>query len=208
VSRLRFTLIGTFVLLGLAGFSLDEASGQSGGASFDAATMTDEELEGEIQRRTGDLDRYTEHLGRLERTTREARGALDLRERELHVQQSEARRSVVTLCRLSRGGFVHLLSGAQSWTDLFRRAELARVLARRELGALRDYQSGVEELETRRNTVEQRLTAHRALRERTRTYRQALELERTRRASIATTLPSPPDVAPRVGEGDLSWLDL
>lgn len=143
--------------------------------------MTLVELEEEIRRREHDLERYNEQLAELERENAELRRELDAHGADLARQERQVRARLVTLCRLSRGGYLQLLGGASSWADLFRRAQFARTLVDQEMEALNEHQRQVEALEERRGQLDQRLAAQRRLRERIAGYREELEAERERR---------------------------
>jgi flagellar motility protein MotE (MotC chaperone) len=157
------------------------AVGQEGAALSAGAPMTDRELAGEIARREADLARYNERLSRLESETAGIRSDLERREAELGAQESQVRRRIVTLCRLRQGGYLHLLRGASSLTDLMRRARYARSLANADLASLREHQRLVAELEGRRADLASQIETQRQLRERIATYRDELEAERRRR---------------------------
>ncbi len=158
-----------------------DAAGQSGGLEETPLIMSLVELEDEISRREADLRRYGAQLELLESRNAELQHELERHEAELRVQESQARARIVTLCRLRHGGAVQLLRGARTWSDLIRRARVARFIADGDVTALRSHQGRVEALAERRRELESRLQSQRALRSRIATYQQELEVERHRR---------------------------
>ena len=143
--------------------------------------MTLAELEEELQRRQQDLARYNERLAELERQNAEVRQDLDESAAVLGRQEEQVRARLITLCRLSRSGYLQLLVGARSWADLFRRARFARTLMDQELEALHEHKHQVDELRLRRQQLDQRLVAQRELQERISRYQEELEAEWERR---------------------------
>jgi septal ring factor EnvC (AmiA/AmiB activator) len=180
---------------------MGRAAGQESDAMSDSSAMTMSELEDEIARREEDLGRYGEQLTRLEQEVAAVRTELDAREVELAAREAHVRARVVTLCRLRRGGYLHLLRGARSWTDLVRRARYARAIADRDLAALAEHQRQVDELAARRAELAQRVSSVIGLRERIDLYRQELEAERDRRQVSSDPL-SLPDAPPQ----SVPWL--
>ena len=118
--RHRLHLAVVLVALALA---VAPAAGQEGlpGAAPAGSSMTLAELEAEIAEREVDLQRYGERLERLEAETTEVRAALETRVAELRQQEAHVRARIVTLCRLRQGGYLHLLRGAGSLSELVRR---------------------------------------------------------------------------------------
>ena len=103
----------------------------------------------------------------------------------LRRQEAQVRARLVTLCRLSQGGYLQLLQDASSLADLFRRAQFARGLIDGDLDALREHQTEVDSINLRRRQLDRRLAAQRQLQERIEHYRLELETERERRVNQA-----------------------
>lgn len=167
----------------LALLVVSTAWGQSGelGDEQTLMVMSLEELEAEIARREADLARYTERLESLERQNEQVRQRLERRAEELRLRELTLRGRVVTLCRLSRGGFVQLLRGAPTVAALIRRAQIASTVVDRDIAVLEEHQRRVEELEQEQTQLDQRLAAQRDLQQRIARYRTELEAERQRR---------------------------
>jgi len=159
----------------------------------DALGMTLQELEEEIARREDDIRRYAERLAQLEGQNDEVR--LDLERREANARRHERglRGRIVSLCRLSRGGYVALLLGAHTWTELLRRAELARTVVDRDVDALRAHTGELEQLRLQRRQLAEQLETQRALSDRISLYQQELEAERQRRLALENPPPLPTD---------------
>ena len=184
------------------------ATGQPAELDEAPMVMTLEELEGEIERREADLRRYSEQLQRLERQIEALRTQLAEREAVLRRQERTARTRVVTLCRLSRGGYVQLLRGARNWTDLVRRAQIARVVMDQDVAALQEHQREVEELSQRRQQLTQRVDRQRELQERIARYQRELEAERARRLAQSRELQQPQSLPVGAQEDDITSLHL
>ena len=188
------------------------ATGRAGGqGAFSdgavASEMTAAELEDEIARREADLARHGARLARLEASEARVRDELAAHAAELGRQESQVRARIVTLCRLRQGGYLHILRGASSWTDLVRRARYARTLAAHDLEVLRRHHEGVQALETRRRELDERLDEARGLRDRIAGYRDELRAELERRASPAPGHLSSDDLM-RPSPETAAWIDL
>ena len=153
--------------------------------------MTLGELEDELRRREEDLARYQARLEDLESQNAAVGAELEARARELALHERQVRRQLVTLCRLSQGGYVLLLQDARSMADLFRRIQLARSLVDEDMEALRGHQRAVDALEVRRRELAGSLEAQRQLQEQVAQYRLELEAERERRVSAEAQAPAP-----------------
>ncbi len=162
-----------------------QAAGQPADVDPEPLGMTLQELEEELRRRQEDLGRYSQRLSTLEQQNLEVRGELEGRETVLRRHESQVRARLVTLCRLSQGGYLQLLQDASSVADLFRRAQFARGLVSDDLGALREHQAEVDAITLRRRQLDRRLAAQRQLQERIEQYRLDLEAERERRVNQA-----------------------
>lgn len=162
----------------------NDASGQSAGLSETPLVMTLNELQEELDMREADLLRYNERLEALESQNTEVRGQIRERETELRVQEYAVRERIVTLCRLSRGGYMQLLGGARSLSGLMRLAQLARAVVDQDIEALRVHQGQVDELEEQRQQLSNRVETQRRLSERIGQYQQELEAERQRRLDV------------------------
>lgn len=167
------------------------ARAQAGSGLDDALGMTLEELEEEIARREADLLRYSGRLTELERQNDTLRADVDQREAAARVRERSLRTRIVGLCRLTRGGYVALLLGAHTWTDLLRRAELARTVVDRDVEALRAHRVELEELRDRRRHLAEQLETQRALADRISLYQRELEAERQRRVTLENPPPLP-----------------
>lgn len=183
---MSFRWFPTALLLVVAlAVSENRASGQTtGGGEETTLVMTLTEIQEELSRREADLSRYNERLEELERQNNAVRQQIIERENELQQQESNVRERIVTLCRLSRGGFMQLLGGAQTLSDLMRLAQLARAVVDQDIEALTAHQTGMEELEAQRQQLSERVESQRRLRERISHYQQDLEAERQRRISF------------------------
>jgi peptidoglycan hydrolase CwlO-like protein len=168
------------------------ATGQPAEVDPGPIAMTLPELEDELRRRQQDLDRYGERLDGLEQQNDEVRRELEARGEVLRRQESEVRARLITLCRLSRGGYLQMLGGSRSWADLFRRSQFARSLVDQELEALGAHQSEVEELDRRYRQLDRRLNEQRQLQERIVQYQRELEAERERRLNERARAASDP----------------
>ncbi len=162
-----------------------QAAGQQADIEPQPLAMTLPELEEELRRREEDLGRYSQRLSALESQNAEVRGELESREQVLRRQEAQVRARLVTLCRLSQGGYLQLLQDASSLADLFRRAQFARGLIDGDLDALREHQTEVDSINLRRRQLDRRLAAQRQLQERIEHYRLELETERERRVNQA-----------------------
>jgi septal ring factor EnvC (AmiA/AmiB activator) len=164
------------------------ATGQEAGAPVQqglASEMTAGELQEELSRREEDLRRYTERLRHLEADAAVVQTELDARAAAVHEQEGLVRARLVTLCRLRQGGYLHLLRGARSVSDLMRRARYARAVAEHDLASLRDHQGRVADLERRRAELAAQRTAQRQLREQIAAYRDELARQSEQAAEAA-----------------------
>lgn len=162
----------------------NDASGQPAELNETPLVMTLHELQEELDLREADLRRYNERLEALESQNAEVRGQILERETVLRRQEHAVRERIVTLCRLSRGGYAQLLGGARTLTDLMRLAQLARTVIDQDIEALRDHQGQVDELEDQRRQLSGRVESQRRLSERISQYQQELEAERQRRVAV------------------------
>lgn len=169
------------------------ARAQAGAGLDDALGMTLEELEEEIARREADLQRYSSRLAELEQQNEALRADLARREATASERERTLRTRIVGLCRLTRGGYVALLLGARTWTELLRRAELARSVVDRDVEALRAHRSELDQLRRQRQQLAEQLDAQRALADRISLYQQELEAERQRRVTLEAPPPLPAD---------------
>ena len=184
------TVTTVFVALALRG---SIAVGQTSDLDETPLAMTLSELREELSRREADLRRYRSRLEELERENDEVRAGLEQREADLRRQEHTVRARLVTLCRMSRGGYVQLLGGASSWVDLIRRAQLVRAVTEQDIEALRAHQRAVEELESQREQLSANVESQRRLSDRISQYQQELEAERQRRL-VAEPNPYPQTV--------------
>jgi peptidoglycan hydrolase CwlO-like protein len=169
------------------------ARAQTSSGLDDALGMTLEELEEEIARREADLQRYSSRLAELDQQNEALRADLEQREATARARERSLRTRIVGLCRLTRGGYVALLLGAHTWTDLLRRAELARSVVDRDVEALRAHRVELEQLRQQRRTLAEQLETQRTLADRISLYQQELEAERQRRVTLETPPPLPTD---------------
>ena len=200
--RLRLLLFTTIPLVLLI---VGTASGQPSELEDGPLVMSLAELEDEISRRQEDLRRHQERLSEIERENETVRRELDARASVLGNRETHVRERIVTLCRLSRGGYVQLLRGAETWTDLVRRAQLARAVMDDDITVLRAHQTEVEDLERQRRELDERLERQRDLNDRITRYRRELEEERQRRLSTQQSFSPMPPPFPQANERSSSY---
>jgi peptidoglycan hydrolase CwlO-like protein len=166
--------------------------------------MTLAELREEIARREADLRRYRVRLDELVRENESVRATLDEHEAALRRQEATVRARLVTLCRLSRGGYLQLIAGASSWVDLLRRAQIVRAVVERDIETLASHQRQVEALADQRRELTERIETQRSLSDRISQYQQDLEAERERRVAAESSASPPPfgldDLDPTMSE--------
>jgi len=188
------------LFLTIGSFLVGNAAGQPSDVEELPLVMTLAELEEEIVRREDDLRRYRERLEDLEARNDSIRRHLEAREAELQGEEARLRSKIVTLCRMSRGGYLQMLRGARTWAEMARRAQIARTVVDRDVEEIRSHQQQVDELRSQRQQLVQRLEVQRQLQARIERYRQELANERSRRLRAArfgslptTSVASPSD---------------
>lgn len=176
----KLLFLGAILLL--SGLSVVEpATGQISNVEETPLVMTLDELEEEIVRREDDLRRYRERLAELEVENSKVGANLEAREDRLRGQEDRLRGKIVTLCRMSRGGYIQLLRGARTWAEIARRSQIARAVVDQDIEEIREHQLQVEELREQRARLLRRVEVQRQLQARIARYRRELEDERRRR---------------------------